>query len=56
MQITSHFNLSEFTDSDVAKEIGIDLNDFFDEFIIENIITLTKNILEPVRIQFGLPI
>ena len=45
--ITEHFSLHEFSDSQKANELGID-NTMPPE-VIGHIITLTKRVLEPIR-------
>lgn len=53
-QLTKNFTLSEFIDSDVAKEKQIE-NNPTDE-AVKNIIHLTKNLLQPLRDRYGEPL
>ena len=55
MQLTEHFNLSEFVHSDTASRLGID-NSINDPEIITNIRNLCERVLEPLRAYAGCPI
>ena len=55
MQLTEHFNLSEFVRSDTASRLGID-NSINDPEIITNIRNLCERVLEPLRAYAGCPI
>ena len=51
MQLTAHFNLSEFTRSESAKRHGVS-NQPTPEHL-QNIKTLCELVLEPIRARFG---
>lgn len=54
MRLTEHFTLAEFTRSQVAARRGIDNTP--DEQVFENLATLCELILEPLRVNLGIPI
>ena len=51
--LSDHFLLSELTKSDTALRKGIDNTP--DEVAVENLICLCNEILEPVRVHYGIP-
>jgi phosphoribosylaminoimidazole (AIR) synthetase len=51
MQLTTHFNLAEFTRSESAKRHGVS-NEPTPEHL-QNIKTLCERVLEPIRLKFG---
>ena len=51
--LSAHFLLSELTKSDTALRKGIDNTP--DEVAVENLICLCNEILEPVRVHYGIP-
>lgn len=54
MQLTKHFSLEEFTQSDTADRLRID-NTIPEQFV-PNVFILCKRILEPLREHLGHPI
>ena len=54
IQLTSHFKLSEFTESRTAREHGI-VNEPSPE-AVENLRRLCENTLEPLRVALGVPV
>ena len=54
IQLTSHFKLSEFTESRTAREHGI-VNEPSPE-AVENLRRLCENTLEPLRVALGKPV
>lgn len=58
MQLSTHFKLSEFINSETADRLGIDnsLDITFDSYIVENLGDLCKWVLEPVRLKVGCPV
>lgn len=54
MQLSPHFTLAEFTKSQTAIRKGIDNTPKPNE--IANLILLARNVLEPVRAHFGVPL
>jgi len=54
MKITEHFQLEEFERSDTAKRMGID--NTVPNQLLPNIQALCENVLEPLRLHFGIPI
>lgn len=60
MQLTPHFQLSEFTKSGTASKYGINNslnpNNPKDAEIIANLKALCENVLEPLRQHFNVPI
>lgn len=54
MRLTEHFSLAEFTRSQVAARRGIDNTP--NEHVFENLATLCELILEPLRVDLGIPI
>lgn len=55
MQISKNFSWSEFEKSDTAKKHGI-LNIVSTFEVRDNIITLVKNLLQPLRDEWGKPL
>lgn len=58
MKLSSNFNLSEFTRSEKAKELGInnDLDWIDSAWIIDNLERLCKYTLEPIRRSVASPV
>lgn len=54
MQLSKHFSLAEFTNSESAKRNGIDNKPTAEH--IENLKSLCENVLEPIREHFKVPI
>lgn len=54
IQLTQHFKLSEFTRSATATEQGID--NTAPAEVVENLRHLCTELLEPMRVHFGMPI
>lgn len=54
MQITEHFNLTEFEESEVAQQQGIN-NKITDCEICSAIFSLVREVLEPLRQLYGKP-
>ena len=54
MKLTEHFQLDEFTRSSTATGCGIDNSP--QEAHIANLKTLCEQVLEPLRLNFGVPI
>jgi hypothetical protein len=54
MQLSKHFSLAEFINSESAKRNGIDNKP--KEEHIENLKSLCENVLEPIREHFKVPI
>ena len=54
VRLTPHFKLEEFERSETAKRVGID--NTVPNRLLPNIRALCKNVLEPVRLHFGMPI
>ena len=54
MNLSKHFSLNELCKSQTAIRLGID-NLAKDENVITNLKTICKNILEPIRENYGLP-
>lgn len=54
MKLSDHFTLAEFTRSETASRYGIDNTPGADE--IAALRALCRNVLEPIRAQFGVPI
>lgn len=54
MQLTEHFHLSEFINSQTGQRLGIDNTP--DNEVIENLIALAENVLEPVRAVWDMPV
>ena len=50
--ISDHFSYEEVIHSDTAISLGID-NNIYDERIIQNARAVAKNVLEPIRSEFG---
>lgn len=55
MQLSKNFTLSELVHSDTANARGID-NTPTDIKIVNNLIKLAKNVLQPIRDKYGKPI
>ena len=53
-RLSPHFKLREFEKSQIAHRYEID-NTVKDEEVYNNLILLCKNILEPVRVHYGVP-
>lgn len=54
MRITKNFTLEEFTKSETAKKFKI--KNTPEDFEIENIINLVKNLMQPLRDHYNKPI
>ncbi len=54
MQLSEHFHLSEFTNSQTASRLM--LNNMPDENEIKALRLLCENVLEPVRVHYALPV
>ena len=54
MQLTEHFSLSEFVRSETASKKHIDNTP--SQEVVENLLALCRNVLEPARVAFGEPI
>ena len=53
MQLSEHFSLAELTKSDTAARLG--LNNEPGATVIEKLVLVCENILEPVRNHYGVP-
>ena len=53
MQLSEHFSLAELTKSDTAARLGI--NNEPRALVIEKLVLVCENILEPVRNHYGVP-
>ncbi len=53
MKLSENFSLEEFTKSQTATRLGIDNNP--DMTAILNLTALCKNVLQPIRNNFGIP-
>jgi zinc D-Ala-D-Ala carboxypeptidase len=53
MQLSDHFTLAELTKSDTASRMG--LNNEPGSTVIEKLVLVCENILEPVRNHYGVP-
>ena len=53
-RLSPHFKLREFEKSQIADRYEID-NTVKDEEVYNNLILLCKNILEPIRVHYGVP-
>ena len=53
MQLSEHFSLAELTKSDTAARMGI--NNEPRAKVIEKLVLVCENILEPVRNHYGVP-
>ena len=53
-RLSPHFKLREFEKSQIADRYEID-NTVRDEEVYNNLILLCKNILEPIRVHYGVP-
>lgn len=53
MQLSEHFSLQEMTRSQTATRLGI--KNVPDEEAVKNLTFLCENILEPIRVHFGIP-
>ena len=58
MKLSSHFNLEEFTRSEIADKLGIDNNiDWLDSvYVVDNLERLCKCTLEPLRRYLDEPV
>lgn len=58
MQLSNHFTLAEFLQSETADKLGINnnLDSWCDLYIIENLKSLCKWTLEPIRHKVGCPV
>ncbi len=56
MQLSTHFSLSEMLRSDAATRLGIDEQFTPSQEIINNLTSLCRNILEPLRDTLGKPL
>lgn len=54
MQLTKHFNLNEFINSQTAKDRHIDNSP--SEAVVNNLRNLCEKVLEPLRLWYGKPI
>lgn len=54
LQLSPHFRLSELVRSETAARLGLD-NWPRDPVVVENLRQTCLNLLEPIRIQFGIP-
>ncbi len=53
MKLSKNFSLEEFTKSQTATRLGIENNP--DMTAILNLTALCKNVLQPIRDNFGIP-
>lgn len=53
MRLSKHFTLAELTKSQTAERLGIANNP--DNRVLSNLKALTRHILEPVRLHYGIP-
>ena len=53
-RLSPHFKLREFEKSQIADRYEID-NTVKDEEVYNNLILLCENVLEPIRVHYGVP-
>ena len=53
-RLSPHFRLREFEKSQIADRLKID-NTVKDEEVYNNLILLCENVLEPIRVHYGIP-
>jgi zinc D-Ala-D-Ala carboxypeptidase len=53
-RLSPHFKLREFEKSQIADRFEID-NTVKDEEVYNNLILLCENVLEPIRLHYGVP-